>query len=77
MQKLGESGSRFVLKFKMDTFKYFLASLIYANPRLIHLPTRSGASCTDLTHRWLPAVVDWWSCTTTEVVISHLPLTQG
>lgn len=49
--------------------KYFLASLIHANPRLTHLPTRSGVLWTDLTHCWLPAVVDWQSRTTTEVVI--------
>lgn len=75
MQKVEEGVSHFLLKFRTDTFKYFLASLIYANPRRTHLPTGSGVvSRTDLTHRWLPAVVDWQSHTTTEVVIKHLPL---
>lgn len=78
MQKVEEGFSHFLLKFRTDTFKYFLASLIYANPRRTHLPTGSGVvSQTDLTHRWLPAVVHWQSRTTTEVVIKHLPLIQA
>lgn len=69
MQRLGESGSHFMLKFRTDTFKYFLVSLIYANPQRTHLPTRSGVLQTALTHRCLPAVVDWQPRTMAEVVI--------